>query len=486
MWLALRFRHWALDCRITPEASDGGAGMLVTETTAQRQRIVAADPVALAAGARNGMALADARLRLPEAVLHERHIALEKTAMVRLAGWAWGYSSQLHWALAGGDKVTCTHLIMEIGASQRLFGGRAALWQRIETDLTRMGYRYRAGLGETPQAALAFARADESIRRRRCPDELSIACLDLSANVRATLSASGLRLAGELFALPSGTLIHRFGPELSAYLERLRGQRPHGLALFRLPSRYNTRHELNAAVDSTQGLVFVLRRVFDALAGFLLGADSAIQTLRLSLIHEREPPTRLQLALSAPTHDARHLEHVAHQRLERVQLVAPVVGLRLVSDRLRRSRHKQAGFWPQPGQDNGDDDSWPAVLDRLRARLGHEAVQWLHQIDDHRAEHASVYRDRPPSAVATPSQASDPLPRPLWLFESPRPISDRALTQWCWLHGPERIESGWWQQGQRRDYYRVLDTRGRLLWVFRDLEATDRTTAYYYVHGLFG
>lgn len=475
MWLALRFPNWALDCRgVTPEQLT-----LVVETTAQRQYVVAASRAARSHGVCRGMALADARMRLPTVTLCDRSRTGERAALARLAGWAWHYSSHIHWAIADGN-IECARLILEIGASLRLFGGQQRLLTAIRDDLTGLGYGYRAGLGQTPQAALAFSRA-----RRRASElaELPLACLELDATTRKTLEASGFRRTGELLALPPATLARRFGAAPLAYLERLRGRRPHGLPLFELPERYRTHHELVGAVESVQGLIFVLRRVFNELAIFLRGADSAIQTLRLSLVHDRQPTTDITLRLSAPSHDARHLERVACERLERITLSAPVLEIGLASDRLRPADHSQRAIWQQSEQDG--NDAWAVVLDRLRARLGHQAVVWLDSPDDHRPEHASITRDSEPEPHRPPARRGDALPRPMWLLDPPEPVSDQALNDMRWLSGPERIESGWWGQGQRRDYYRTLDTRGRLLWLFRDLSA-DATPPGYFLHGLFG
>lgn len=497
MWLALRFVHWALDCR-ADNANHAETPALVVETVAQRQQVIAACPAALAAGVVCGMGLADARMRLGRIEIHERRAAAETAAMQRLAGWAWGYSDRVHWAIdeskrveskrAGsknaGPEIECTRLALEIGASLRLFGGRRALLARIRDDLNTFGYRYRAGVGDSPQAALAFARLASSGRRprRRTGKQsglagLPIACLGLPPSAVASLSASGLRRTGELLALPPGTLARRYGRPVLDYLERLRGRRPHGLALYSLPARYATRHELIGAVETIQGLVFVLRRVFGELAAFLRGADSAIQTLRLMLVHEREPATRLVLRLSAPSHDAGHLERIAQERLAKVTLAAPVLEIALTSDRLRRSEQAQQVLWAHAG--DARDDAWPAVLDRLRARLGHEAVTWLAAPADHRPEQATAVVDEPSTEAAT---GDDHSPRPLWLLEQPEPI-DQAL---AWIGPPERIETGWWQSGIRRDYYRAMDCHGRLVWVFRDLEAARAGEQRYYLHGLFG
>ena len=481
MWLALRFIHWPLDAR---RCGTSPHTRVVLAMRQQRQYVVAACPNALAVGIEPGMDLADARLRYSELEVLPRAPAPERAAMARLAGWAWGYSNEVHWAIAD-EHVECSRLVLEIGASLTLFHGRGPLLSRIASDLAHLAYRYQAGLGQSPQAALAFARTDVGLQPDQTLARLPIDCLGLPASVQQTLTASGITRTEALLSLPPSALARRFGKPLLDALERLQGQRPHGLALYDLPPRYDTRHELLGAVEATQGLAFVLRRVFDELAVFLKGADSAIQTLRLRLCHESGAQTALILKLSAPSNDARHLERVAQERLERVVLAAPVVAIELVSDRLRRSAHTQGRLWA--AEADTAEAAWPGVLDRLRARLGHDAVGWIDYVADHRPDRASRPIDRPTRASekTTVDQDAAP-PRPMWLFNAPEPLSPQHIARLSWVSGPERIESGWWDSGQRRDYYRVLEPGGRQLWIFRDLGEARHGRAVYYLHGLFG
>jgi protein ImuB len=48
--------------------------------------------------------------------------------------------------------------------------------------------------------------------------------------------------------------------------------------------------------------------------------------------------------------------------------------------------------------------------------------------------------------------------------------------------GPERIESGWWDERDvGRDYYTVVSSFGQRLWVYKDRRSCD-----WHLHGLFG
>src|SRR5690606_13689983 len=96
------------------------------------------------------------------------------------------------------------------------------------------------------------------------------------------------------------------------------------------------------------------------------------------------------------------------------------------------------------------------LVERLRARLGTEAVYGLQCVAEHRPERASlasgpVLRKRAAKKTRHgQSTAQHPaLARPHWLLPQPQPL--RAYRSWSQfegklelLQGPERIESGWW------------------------------------------
>jgi protein ImuB len=133
------------------------------------------------------------------------------------------------------------------------------------------------------------------------------------------------------------------------------------------------------------------------------------------------------------------------------------------------------------------DDGLQALLDRLRARLGAQAVQGLALRAEHRPEHAWQAVADPLAGAGSPEPASVARSRPAWLLPAPERLGQVA-GQPGWQgpllleQGPERIESGWWDGGDvRRDYYRASNPRGAMLWVYRDLRSRG-----WYLHGIFG
>ena len=117
-------------------------------------------------------------------------------------------------------------------------------------------------------------------------------------------------------------------------------------------------------------------------------------------------------------------------------------------------------------------------MERLRARLGHAAVQGLRPAAEHRPERAFVVTE--PGLGEEPASSLRFGQRPVWLLRKPAPVERKELTL---LAGPERIETGWWDgQDVRRDYFVAKDPRGATLWIFRERSGKRQ----WYLHGIFG
>jgi hypothetical protein len=80
------------------------------------------------------------------------------------------------------------------------------------------------------------------------------------------------------------------------------------------------------------------------------------------------------------------------------------------------------------------------------------------------------------------------LQRPLWVLNEPQSLrtergkpSYRGILK-C-ISGPERIETGWWDDdGIARDYFVATNPHGACLWIYRDRSRDGG----WYLHGMFG
>src|SRR5258706_627562 len=224
-------------------------------------------------------------------------------------------------------------LWIEIGASSRLFGGHAALRERIAADLAPLGYTHRLGTAPTPAGAALLARAGlatvattrTQLRQQLAP--LPLTLLALPDEALAALQDAGLQCIGELLALPTAAIAQRFGPGASLYLQRLCGEAREPLRMVRPPQRFASRCEFADPVTDTTALLFPLQRLLAGLQGFLRSRDRAVQRYTLCLEHHRRAATRLEIGLSRPGRDAAQLLALARERLAASTLDAAVHGL---------------------------------------------------------------------------------------------------------------------------------------------------------------
>jgi len=115
--------------------------------------------------------------------------------------------------------------------------------------------------------------------------------------------------------------------------------------------------------------------------------------------------------------------------------------------------------------------------------LGPQGVQGVAAEAEHRPERAS--RACEPGAVsAAPARG----PRPLWLLAAPQPLREVGArphyreTALALVAGPERIESGWWDDDDvKRDYFVAQTPDHATLWIYRD----SRAPRGWYLHGVF-
>jgi protein ImuB len=183
--------------------------------------------------------------------------------------------------------------------------------------------------------------------------------------------------------------------------------------------------------------------------------------------------------LASITGERRRLSDVLEEKLKRLELPAPVRAMELSSGSLLPlPADSLDAFAGLRGAGGRTCDTAPQLVERLRARLGEQAVYGVRPVAEHRPE-AAWQRVQELWAGAGPGQGLRVLgmPRPVWLLETPVPLSAALRLD----EGPERIESGWWDgKGVTRDYYVAHPPQGGRWWVFQ-----ERQTKLWYLHGVF-
>jgi protein ImuB len=388
-------------------------------------------------------------------------------------------------------------VLLEVQGSLQLFGGIAGLGQAISADCRHFGIPAVLAFAPTPLAALVLARAGKPLAVTDMSAltgqlaALPLATLRWPRKVLARLAHSGVRTIGAALRLPRAGFARRFGVAHLAMLDALIGRTPDLRRAYQAPARFRRRRDLTCELENTGAILTALKPLFAELGTFLTARQCGVIEIECLLTHRHAPPTRCAMRLAAATADAKRLAELLAERLSPLALPEPVRGCELRADELVPYRPESPHLW-QPGEQGGGVASEASgLIERLRARLGEDAVYGLEVLEGHRPE-KTWNRTGPPAAAGTrPARPKLPWPahrRPLWLL--PRPLSlsvrdglPRRRGPLQLIGDPERIETGWWDGGEiARDYYTASDAHGVLLWVFREREAPHG----WYLHGVFG
>jgi protein ImuB len=400
-------------------------------------------------------------------------------------------------------------LLLEIKGSVKLFGSMAALHAAIEAAWGRLSLRAHAATAPTALAALWLARAgkpaciEDSGQLAGGLAELPIACTSWDPAWLQTLRAMGITRIGELLRLPRAGISRRLSPAAVLDLDIALARQAAPRRAFVARVRFRERCDFETEIETVVYLQKALEPLIERCALFLRERQAGVQSLELGLRHRLIPVTRVRLGLATITSERRRLADVLDEKLNRLELAAPVRGMELKSGSLQPlpagSLDAFAGMGGGRGMRAGGvsaGNSAPQLVERLRARLGEQAVYGVVFVPEHRPEAAwrRVHELRLTPATCAGERAGgmraagtrvSEMPRPVWLLDEPVLLAAN-LQHLCQEgsileEGPERIESGWWDgKDVVRDYYIARQARGARWWVFQ-----QRQTQCWYLHGMF-
>ncbi len=478
LWLAVCLPNLAFES-LPGAATETPA--VVVEPQHGQLHVIAANAKALDAGIGPGSKLNTALVLTAELQTFERSPHAERCTLESLAGWAGALTSQVSIEPPEG-------LLLEVSGSLRLFGSLEAIKSRLGEELTRRRLSFRLCVAPTPTAALWLARAasDDVLLPQELAGRLGRLSLKIThwpKAVQELLRDLGVRTVGECVRLPRDGFARRVGKAYLLGLDRALGRQTDLRAEFKPPEKWQAKIELFE--ESTDSSVFVeaIEQMLDELVAELRLRQAQVCTLRIGFDHLHRAPTFESFELREPTHDRELMLHLIRDRLERSHLPTPALAISIESGFLLPLEVATADlFEKRPVATLAQ-----SLLERLKERLGTAAVYGVAAVSEHRPERAWAKS----AGIAAGSFRRDERPlaqdRPLWLLQRPVPLGlDEARIHYRGsielLSGPERIESGWWDERDvGRDYYIAVSSHGQRLWIFR-----DRRSRIWHLHGLFG
>ncbi len=416
------------------------------------------------------------------------------------------------WALSHTPRVAMLDeaVLMEVSTSERLWGGRARLLERI-FKTHRPPALLHAAVAATSLEALGLLRltAHGTARPTALPEGLPLSVLTAARRHLPVLARLGCRTWSDLRALPRAGVARRFGAELLRALDIAWGEQPDMHVWLTLPERFDATFELPALTQDAPALLFGAQRLLHQLRSWLAGRQLGVLAFELDwLLDARRTlgavgppePRHVVIRTARATQDVAHLQRLLSERLAGVRLPAPAHALRLRSRETAPLAPRSEQLLPeQPGQ-AADFGSLQQLAERLRARLGPERVLQLVPLADHRPECMQRWQPvadamqltgkahRPGSADLRHLKNGNWLPT--WLLREPLPLATLENHPCFYgplqlLAGPDRLEVGWWTAipadeeaaaavgrlacgPALRDYFIAHDAQAGLLWVYRE------------------
>ncbi|MEO0912668.1 MAG: DNA polymerase Y family protein, partial [Pseudomonadota bacterium] len=247
-----------------------------------------------------------------------------------------------------------------------------------------------------------------------------------------------------------------------------------------------------------------LDRLLPVLEARLTEAGRGARRLRFSITRSDHTSQVLEIGLASPTRDPARMRPLIALKIGQFDAGYGIDRLRLqahVTEPLYEIQHKghaDAVAAAERLKTHSEDTAMHALIDRIGARLGMDALTRLHPAESHIPEKSGIVMAAafstpatawPDRAVRRPPRLFNPEPLTLEPGEArPRKFRwrRRAFTA-ATLSGPERIAPEWWLDDPAwrsgvRDYWRVETTDGTRLWVF---QTRSEQGGGWFVHGDF-
>lgn len=386
----------------------------------------------------------------------------DRTALVRLAEWCQRFSP----TVGLEEAAAAESLLLDVTGLGRLVGGEDQLVEEVVRDFQARGLTVRVALADTPAAAWAlahYAPLEVELAGELADGEsgdaipaalargvivpagqtvaalapLSVAALDLPAEVEALLAELGLERIEQVAALPRSTLLARFGGVLLDKLDRAHGTAPAAIVAQAAPVELRFEHLLEHPTARSEMIEHVLGQLVEQACAALLRQRRGMLRLECQFSFESRPALSLVVGMYRPSASERHVRELIALQLESRRFGEPVAAIELrvlAYDELEF--HQQEMFATDTTRQAPRELA--LLVDRLSNRLGSHAVTrpWL--LASAQPEFACQYRPlaslvarrrkkaaaksrrrradkKLPALVAEPSSASAPAARDLSL-----------------------------------------------------------------------
>ena len=475
-------------------------------------RLVAVDAAASKLGLAAGQSLSDARAMVPDLEAREIDRLYLEQVFADFADWHSNASPIV--AVLTHDEAY-GDLCLDITGASHLFGGEAAMLDKLTSRLRSLGYTVNGAIASTVGTAWAVAhllpgRIVAAGEENKVLAAMPVSALRLELAQIEGLNQLGLKRIGQLYERDRKGLQARFGMSLLLRLDQALGWLEEKLNP-RLPiAEWYAEHRFAEPIGLIDDVLMCTHDLAVQLAARLQRESVGAQSFHLFLYRVDHKVMTLSVNASRATRDAHHIGRLFAYRAERLGAEYDagfgIDMIRLAAGSISPLLATQTGAF---GLDDGAQ-GLDHLYDRMTSRLGPLAVVRSKPVNSYIPERAVKLE---PVVAVTPDDpvAQLPLgvPRPMRLLPHPEPITviaevpDAPPASMTWRRvnyrfvkasGPERLGDEWQRAGSKlqltegsveaansdqagalyfeegrttRDYYVVEDDGGRRFWLFR-------------------
>lgn len=304
------------------------------------------------AGVRAGQTIHEARALVADL----RVVTVEKEAvelrLIAVAEVVRKYGMTVSWQFPETVWVDTT------GVSH-LYGGEEDLAFEVQEQVRLLGHVARVCLASGPAISSAIARYGTKScavipreQTAQAMSELPVLALPLCPEKSAFLSRLGLFTVEQLCRLPEKTASARLGENALEVLALAQGIDRSPLKAGEFPRVLSEEMDWEDPAFGLEPLLFALRGILSRLSARLRGRGEACSHLELCLRHDPAiarhrgvlSQTLIEFELSEPLYQEGDLERLLKSRLNRLEMKAPTIGLKLCAEQLSPALMDQMGL----------------------------------------------------------------------------------------------------------------------------------------------
>lgn len=494
LWLALRFPDFCLNALCLSAAES-------REIIAEKQKVVYATLQAKDSGVVLGMNVSSAQLLTGREAL-SRNLQLEQQALQKLAYSLYQFTPYI-------EEYICAHeygLLLEVSQCLCLFNGIEKLCEQVFRCLEPSGFSFDFGIAHTAKGAWLLSyhhyavdaadRRDIFVHRL---NKIPLRYLKQYTKQVEQLAKSGFHCLGDVArqieATAIGSLNQRFEQGFIDTICEIFdiGKNFFQASLFKKPRKiYSPQEGFCATLDfdypikKLDHLQPALKSLLEQMENYFVKRQCEFTKITWCFYNIFSHKVAIDIQCAYPQVSSSMFYELSCLKLDAQGLPFEIDSLVLQCDNYTIIHNRNRSFAFSAGEDKqSSEESFALIAAKLSMFLGDKSIFKISYQDSHVPEISNC-------EVGVEQQVNQNLPllhrqalRPCWIFKVPYKISIKK--QGLYWRGyislvskAERIDTLWWQEGLRRDYFLAQRQDYLYLWVFLDLKTT-----HWYVHGIF-